>query len=74
MGDNSSVVKVADQTANGLFHGVFTTRSSSFGLLGMTALAVLRLPFYKKDTISAVLTARAKGVCFFLRVRFPKRG
>jgi len=73
MGDNSSIVKVANQTAKGLFHAVCTTGSSSFGLLGMTALAVLPLPFYKKDTISAVLTARAECFCFFVSVRFPKR-
>ena len=62
MGDNPSVVKVADPSANGAFHGSFAAPSSR--LSPVTALAALGFPAHKKDTNSPVLTACGAGFCF----------
>jgi len=61
MGDNPSVVKVADPSANGASDGSFAAPSSH--LLPVTALAALGFPVHKKDTSSPVLTACSAGFC-----------
>jgi len=59
MGDNPSVVKVADPSANGAFDGLFAAPSS----LLSPALAALGFPVHKEDTNSPVLTACGVGFC-----------
>jgi len=61
MGDNPSVVKVADPSANGAFDSSFAAPSSR--LSPVTALAALGFPVHKKDTNSPVLTACGAGFC-----------
>jgi len=67
MGDNPSVVKVADPPANGAFDGSFVAPSSC--LSPVTALAALGFPAHKKDKNSPVLTACAVGFCLGFRYR-----